>query len=188
MSLISMSGKTTEENNMHLMQTLDDAWNSQDWKTFGERHAENVAVFWPGQPEPTRGVYNHREESIAFFKAFPDNHIANNPYKIFFANGDYTCSVPDFTGTFKGQLPTPEGSGLVLPNLVLQAHAALGGFTEDNRLWLTSGRKPYPAIHSSRVRGKQPSLQHGTCMRDAFPTITGVKSQMLSHQVFPAEA
>ena len=38
------------------MKTLDDAWNSQDWDTFEERHAENVAVFWPGQPNPTRGV------------------------------------------------------------------------------------------------------------------------------------
>ena len=89
-----------EEKNKDLMKTLDDAWNSQDWDTFEDRHAENVAVFWPGQQNPTRGVRNHREESIEFFKAFPDNHIVNNPHKILFANGDYTCSVADFTGTF----------------------------------------------------------------------------------------
>jgi hypothetical protein len=89
---------------MELMKTLDDAWNSQDWKTFEERHADNVSVFWPGQPEPTRGVHNHREESIEFFKAFPDNHLVNNPYKIYFYNDDYTCSVADFTGTFKGPM------------------------------------------------------------------------------------
>lgn len=94
---------------MRLMKTLDDAWNSQDWKTFEERHAENVAVFWPGQPEPTRGVHNHREESIGFFKAFPDNHIANNPYKIFFSEGDHTCPVADFTGTFKGEMKGLKG-------------------------------------------------------------------------------
>jgi hypothetical protein len=40
---------------MRLMKTLDDAWNSQDWDTFEERHADNVAVYWPGQPEPTKG-------------------------------------------------------------------------------------------------------------------------------------
>lgn len=34
-----------EEKNKSLMKTLDDAWNSQDWDTFEERHAENVAVF-----------------------------------------------------------------------------------------------------------------------------------------------
>jgi SnoaL-like polyketide cyclase len=89
---------------MELMKTLDDAWNSQDWKTFEERHADNVAVFWPGQPEPTRGVHRHREESIQFFKAFPDNHLVNNPYKIQFYKDDYTCSVADFAGTFKGPM------------------------------------------------------------------------------------
>lgn len=97
-------GTKTAEERMQLMKTLDDAWNSQDWKTFEERHADDVAVFWPGQPDPTRGVRNHHEESIAFFKAFPDNHIANNPYKILFAGGDHTCSVAEFTGTFTGEM------------------------------------------------------------------------------------
>jgi hypothetical protein len=36
-----------QEKNKELMKTLDDAWNSQDWDTFKERHAENVAVFGP---------------------------------------------------------------------------------------------------------------------------------------------
>jgi ketosteroid isomerase-like protein len=95
---------SAQDKNKDLMKTLDDAWNSQDWDTFEERHAENVVVFWPGQPNPTRGVHNHKAESIEFFKAFPDNHIANNPYKILFANDDYTCSVADFSGTFKSPM------------------------------------------------------------------------------------
>ena len=33
------------EENKRLMQTLDDAWNGQDWDTFNKRHAENVDVF-----------------------------------------------------------------------------------------------------------------------------------------------
>ena len=85
-----------QEENKELMKTLDNAWNSQDWDTFNERHADNVAVFWPGHADPTRGVQNHREESIQFFKMFPDDHLINNPYKILFAEGDYTCSVADF--------------------------------------------------------------------------------------------
>ena len=44
------------EENMRLMKTLDDAWNSQNWDTFEERHADNVLVFWLGQPEPTRSI------------------------------------------------------------------------------------------------------------------------------------
>jgi hypothetical protein len=43
-----------DEKNMQLMKALDDAWNSQDWNTFEECHADDVSVFWPGQPEPTR--------------------------------------------------------------------------------------------------------------------------------------
>jgi predicted ester cyclase len=92
--------------NMRLMQTLDDAWNNQDWDTFRKRHAENTAVYWPGQPDPTRGRHNHEEEAKEFFKTFPDNRLVNNPYKILFAQGDYTCSVADFTGTMKGPMKT----------------------------------------------------------------------------------
>jgi hypothetical protein len=36
------------EENLRLMKTLDDAWNSQDWIIFEKRHADNVEVFWPG--------------------------------------------------------------------------------------------------------------------------------------------
>jgi ketosteroid isomerase-like protein len=93
-----------EEKNMELMKTLDDAWNSQDWDTFNHRHADDVAVFWPGQANATRGVQNHREESVEFFKMFPDNHLINNQYKILFYKDDYTCSIADFTDTFKGPM------------------------------------------------------------------------------------
>jgi ketosteroid isomerase-like protein len=106
---------TVEDKNKELMKTLDDAWNSQDWYTFKVRHAVNVAVFWPGQANPTRGVDNHREESVAFFKMFPDNHLVNNPYKIFFADGDHTCSVADFTGTFNGPMQGPDGKIIQQP-------------------------------------------------------------------------
>ena len=40
---------------------------------------------------------------------FPDNHLVNNPYKILIAEGDYTCSVADFTGTFKGSMKGLDG-------------------------------------------------------------------------------
>ncbi len=36
---------SVEEENKELMKSLDNAWNSQDWDTFNERHADNVAVF-----------------------------------------------------------------------------------------------------------------------------------------------
>ena len=66
---------STVEENMRLMQTLDDAWNSQDWVTFEKRHAKEVDVFWPAQADPTHGRLSHKEEAIAFFKIFPDNRV-----------------------------------------------------------------------------------------------------------------
>jgi SnoaL-like polyketide cyclase len=94
--------------NMKLMMTLDDAWNNQDWETFKKRHAENVAVYWPGQPEPTRGREAHYRESVEFFKTF-DNKLVNNPYKILFGEGNYTCSVADWTATMIGPMEMPDG-------------------------------------------------------------------------------
>ena len=95
--------------NLELMRTLDDAWNSQDWVVFRERHAEETEVFWPGQPEPTRGRDNHEAEAKEFFKTFPDNHLVNNPYKIMFGQGDMTCTIADFSGTMTGPLKTVGG-------------------------------------------------------------------------------
>jgi len=60
---------------MRLMQTLDDAWNTQDWVTFEKRHAKDVYVFWPGQEKPTHSRPSHKEEAIAFFKIFPDTQV-----------------------------------------------------------------------------------------------------------------
>jgi predicted ester cyclase len=101
--------KTLEEHNMELMQTLDDAWNAQDWDTFDKRHKPDVVVRWPGQP-PTHGTHDHRAEAIELFKTFPDNRVQNRPYKVFFASGDWTCSISRFTGTMTGPMQAPDGS------------------------------------------------------------------------------
>jgi ketosteroid isomerase-like protein len=97
-----------EGQNMELMQTLDDAWNAQDLETFAQRHRKDVVVRWPGQP-PTHGVDAHRVEALEFFKTFPDQHLDNRPYRVFFASGDWTCSIARFTGTMKGPMKGPDG-------------------------------------------------------------------------------
>jgi len=94
--------------NMKLMMTLDDAWNNQDWDTFKKRHAANVAVYWPGQPEPTRGREAHFKEAVEFFKTF-ENKLVNNPYKILLGEGNYTCSVADWTVTMIGPMKMVDG-------------------------------------------------------------------------------
>ncbi len=52
---------TVEERNIELMQKLDDAWNKQDWEVFRKRQSQDTAVYWPGQPEPTKGRHNHEK-------------------------------------------------------------------------------------------------------------------------------
>jgi ketosteroid isomerase-like protein len=95
--------------NLELMRTLDDAWNAQDWDTFEKRHTEDTVVWWPGQPEPTRGRVAHKAEAIEFFKTFPDNHLINHPYKVEISSGDWTCTVADFRGTMKGPMKGADG-------------------------------------------------------------------------------
>src|SRR5947208_517295 len=96
------------EENLELMRTLDDAWNSQDWEVFRKRHAENTAVYWPGQPEPTRGRDNHEAESREFFKMV-ENNLENNPYKVMFGHGDWTCTIADWKGKMIGPMTGPDG-------------------------------------------------------------------------------
>ena len=108
------------EENKRLMQTLDDAWNGQDWDTFNKRHAENVAVDRPGQPEPTRGQHAHQEEAEQFFKTFPDNRVGNRPYKVLFGEGEWTCSVANFTGTMTGSMAGPDGKTIQPTNKKFQ--------------------------------------------------------------------
>jgi ketosteroid isomerase-like protein len=99
------------EENLELMQTLDDAWNAQDWDTFEQRHKPDTVVRWPGQL-PTHGIHDHRAESIQMFTTFPDNHVGNRPYKVLFASGDWTCSVARFTGTMTGPMRLADGTEL----------------------------------------------------------------------------
>ena len=94
--------------NMELMQTLDDAWNAQDMTVFEARHRRDVVVTWPGKP-PTHGIEAHNEEALEFFRAFPDQKLDNRPYRVFFASGDWTCSIARFTGTFTGPMKGPDG-------------------------------------------------------------------------------
>lgn len=101
---------STEERNAELMQTLDDAWNAQDVEVFRARHKPDVIVRWPGQPEPTIGIEDHTTESIAFWKTFPDQHLDNRPYKVFFASGDWTCSIARFRGTMTGPMIMADGT------------------------------------------------------------------------------
>lgn len=95
--------------NLENMKKLDDSWNAQDLATFRRYHTKDCIVRWPNQP-PTHGRDAHEQEAVSFFKMFPDQHLINNPYKIMLAQGEWTCTVADFTGTMKGPMNMPDGS------------------------------------------------------------------------------
>ena len=101
----------TEGQNAALMQTLDDAWNSEDQSVFVQRHKKDVVVRWPGKP-PTLGIEAHLQESIEFWTTFPDQRLDNRPYKVFFAAGDWTCSIARFTGHMTGPMAMADGSSI----------------------------------------------------------------------------
>ncbi len=101
--------QTVEQRNKELMQTLDDAWNAQDVEVFRKRHKPDVIVRWPGQPDPTVGIEDHVRESEAFWRTFPDQKLDNRPYRVFFASGDWTCSIARFRGSMKGPMKMPDG-------------------------------------------------------------------------------
>ena len=93
--------------NLQNMKQLGDSWNAQHLATFRRYHIKDYIVRWPNQPS-THGLDAHEQEAIAFFKMFPDQHRINNPYKIRLAQGEWTCTVADFTGTMKGPMTMPD--------------------------------------------------------------------------------
>jgi hypothetical protein len=125
------------EENLKLMKTLDDSWNSQDLTVFRKRHAKDCIIRWPNQP-PTHGIEAHEEEALSFFKTFPDQHLVNNPYKVMIAQGDWTCTIADFTGTMKGPMTMSDGT-VILPtnkgfkvDFCTVAHWENGEIVEEN--------------------------------------------------------
>jgi hypothetical protein len=125
------------EENLRLMKTLDDSWNSQDLTVFRKRHAKNCIIRWPNQP-PTHGIEAHEQEALSFFKTFPDQHLANNPYKTMIAQGDWTCTIAEFTGTMKGPMTLPDGKVIQPTNKSFKvdfctvAHWKNGEIVEEN--------------------------------------------------------
>lgn len=97
--------------NAERMYALDEAWNARDWDTFDYFHDQDESiVYWPDrQASPTHGGPDHREESIAFCRAFPDNKV-HHPYHLLFGEGDLTSFVTHFTGTFTEPLEMPDGT------------------------------------------------------------------------------
>ena len=93
---------------------------------------------WPGQPEPTRGGSDHRAEAIEFFRTFPDNRVGNRPYKVLIAQGEWTCSIAELTGTMTGPMQGPDGRDIAptgksfKTDFCIVAHWVDGKIVEEN--------------------------------------------------------
>ena len=101
------TARSVAAQNMELMQTLDDAWNARDLET-----SRSVTAGRRGSlAGPTANARPARSSpgGSQFFIAFPDQHLDNRPYKVFFASGDWTCSIAHFAGTFTGAIKGPDG-------------------------------------------------------------------------------
>lgn len=125
------------EENLKLMKTLDDSWNSQELTVFRKRHAKDCIIRWPNKP-PTHGIAAHEQEAIAFFTTFPDQHLVNDPYKVMIAQGDWTCTIAEFTGTMKGPMTMADGTVIQPTNKGFKvdfctvAHWKNGEIVEEN--------------------------------------------------------
>ena len=96
------------EQNMRLFQEADDAWNAQDLEKFASAHAKDVVVYVPAQPTQY-GLEAHTEFAVNSFRTFPDQRVQNRPYKVFFASGDWVCSIARYTGTMTGPMVGADG-------------------------------------------------------------------------------
>jgi len=54
------------------------------------------------------GRENHQAESEAFFKSI-ENSLENDPYKVMFAWGDWTCTIAKWKGKMIGPWMAPDG-------------------------------------------------------------------------------
>jgi uncharacterized protein (TIGR02246 family) len=97
------------EQNMELFQKADDAWNAQDVEGFASAHTEDVVVYVPAQPTQ-HGLDAHKEFAVNSFRTFPDQRVHNRPYKVFFASGDWVCSIARYTGTMTGPMVAADGT------------------------------------------------------------------------------
>jgi predicted ester cyclase len=125
--------RTQEEINMELFQTADDAWNAQDLETFSARHAKDVDVYLPGQPDQ-HGIDEHTEFALRSFKAFPDQRVENRPYKVFFASGDWVLSIARYHGTMTGPLILPDGTEIPPTGKSFDVDFATVGHWKDGQM------------------------------------------------------
>ena len=98
------------EDNIKVIDAVDRAVNTRDWKAFDEKHSQNVLAYSPLTEEPTKGIEEHREAVRGLTISFPDFHIKTERC---FGQGEWLCTEFIITGTHKA--PLKSDGGQVIP-------------------------------------------------------------------------
>lgn len=101
-----------QQGNLDTNQKLTDAWNSRDVDAFARGHKPDIVLRTPQRP-PSLGLGDFRGWCAQLLQTFPDHYVENNPSKVSFAGGDWTCTIAGCSGTMTGPMRT--GSGEIAP-------------------------------------------------------------------------
>lgn len=92
-----------------LMKKGDDGFNARDFAAMNAVHHPDMIAYITGNAEPVYGRAAHAEMMKQMFRTFPDVHVYNDPYSIQFGSGDWITVVTRITGTFTGEMTSPDG-------------------------------------------------------------------------------
>jgi ketosteroid isomerase-like protein len=93
-----------------LMKQGDDGFNTRDFTAMATVHHPDMIVRMPGDGQPILGQEAHAAAMGGMFAIFPDVHVDNDPYPVQFGRGDWITVVTRCTGTFSGEMTSPDGN------------------------------------------------------------------------------
>lgn len=97
-----------------LMKKGDDAFNARDFVAMDAVHHTEMIAYTTGNADPIYGRPAHAAMVRQMFRTFPEVHVHNDPYPVQFGSGDWITVVTRVTGTFSGEMTSPDGK--VIPS------------------------------------------------------------------------
>src|SRR5689334_13139608 len=92
-----------------LMTKGDDLFNARDFAALDAVHHPDMIAHVPGNAQPIYGRTAHAAAMKQLVQIFPDIHV-HTPYPIQFGSGDWITVVTRATGTFTGEMTSPNGT------------------------------------------------------------------------------
>jgi hypothetical protein len=103
-----MGNLSRTEHLLALMTSGDDMFNARDWEHLDTVHHADMIAYITGSADPIYGREAHGAAMQKLVTMFPDVRV-NTPYPIQFGGEDWITVVTNVTGTFTGEMSTPEG-------------------------------------------------------------------------------